>query len=147
MGIEWLRRHLAPRGIRVHAINFSDYYAMHIDCTLILMKPGLAVVNPYVQNCPQLELFRKSGWDVIVAPKGVKTKGKQVVSCSHGLTHVSWCMPGSLTSGFLWSRWRGKRSRHSQHMRNPQFYVSGKRPILTFIKVSLHCRDLLRFIG
>ena len=24
---------------------------------------------------------------------------------------------------------RGKRSRHSRRMRNPQFYVSGKRPI------------------
>ena len=49
----------------------------------------------------------------------------------HGtcVTHVPWCMPGSLTSGFLGSRWRGKRSRHSQRMRNPQFYVSGKRPI------------------
>ena len=45
------------------------------------------------------------------------------------VTHVSWCMPGSLTSGFLWNRWRGKRSRHSRRMRNPQFYVSGKRPI------------------
>ena len=47
----------------------------------------------------------------------------------HGtcVTHVPWCMPGSLTSGFLWSRWRGKRSQHSRRMRNPQFYVSGKR--------------------
>ena len=26
------------------------------------------------------------------------------------VTHVPWCMPESLTSGFLWSRWRGKRS-------------------------------------
>ena len=26
-------------------------------------------------------------------------------------------------------RWRGKRSRHSRRMRNPQFYVSVKRPI------------------
>ena len=28
----------------------------------------------------------------------------------HGtcVTHVPWCMPGSLTSGFLWNRWRGK---------------------------------------
>ena len=27
----------------------------------------------------------------------------------HGtcVTHVPWCMPGSLTSGFLWIRWRG----------------------------------------
>ena len=50
----------------------------------------------------------------------------------HGtcVTHVPWCMSGSLTSGFLWIRWRGKRSRHSRRMRNPQFYASGKRPIL-----------------
>ena len=49
----------------------------------------------------------------------------------HGtcVTHVPWCMPGSLISGFLWSRCRWKRSRHSLRMRNPQFYVSGKRPI------------------
>ena len=47
----------------------------------------------------------------------------------HGtcVTHVPWCMPGSLLSGFLLNRWRGKRSRHSRRMRNPQFYVSGKR--------------------
>ena len=44
----------------------------------------------------------------------------------HGtcVTHVPWCMSGSLTCGG-----RGKRSRHSRRMRNPQFYVSGKRPI------------------
>ena len=49
----------------------------------------------------------------------------------HGtyVTHVPWCMPGSLTGGFHCIRWRGKRSRHSQRMRNLQFYVSGKRPI------------------
>ena len=49
----------------------------------------------------------------------------------HGtcVTHVPVCMPGSLASSFLWSRWRGKRSRHSQRMRNPQFYSTGKRPI------------------
>ena len=34
------------------------------------------------------------------------------------VTHVPRCMPGSLTSGFLWSRWR-----------NQQFCVTGKRPI------------------
>ena len=38
--------------------------------------------------------------------------------------HVPWCMLGSLSHG-----WRGKRFRHSRRMRNPQFYVSGKRPI------------------
>ena len=55
----------------------------------------------------------------------------------HGtcVTHVPWCMPGSLTSGFLWIMWRGKRSRHSRRMRNPQFYVSGKRPMALFIDI------------
>ena len=30
----------------------------------------------------------------------------------HGtcMTHVPWCIPGSLTSGFHWSRWQGKRA-------------------------------------
>ena len=47
----------------------------------------------------------------------------------HGtcVTRVPWLMPGSLTSGFLLSWWRGKRSRHSRCMRSGQFYVSVKR--------------------
>ena len=46
----------------------------------------------------------------------------------HGtcVTHVPWCMPGLLTSGFLRNRWREK---HSRRMRNPRFCVSGKRPM------------------
>ena len=50
----------------------------------------------------------------------------------HGtcVTNVPWCTPRSFTSCFLWNLWRGKRSRHSRRMRNPQLYVSGKRPIL-----------------
>ena len=49
----------------------------------------------------------------------------------HGtcIMHMQWCMPGSLTSGFLWSRCWGKRSWHSRHIRNPQIYLFGKRPI------------------
>ena len=60
----------------------------------------------------------------------------------HGscMTHVLWCLPGSLSNGFLWSRWWGKRSQHSWHMRNLQFYVSGNRPMLTFSPPSHHHR-------
>ena len=47
--------------------------------------------------------------------------------------HVPWCILGSLTSSFLWSRWRGKRFQHSRRMRNPRCYASGKRPILKTI--------------
>ena len=47
----------------------------------------------------------------------------------HGtcVTHVPWCMPELLTSGFFQSQWRGKRSLNSGRMRNPKFYVSGKK--------------------
>ena len=31
--------------------------------------------------------------------------------------------------GFLWSWWRGEPSQHSRCMRNPQFHVSGTRPM------------------
>ena len=46
----------------------------------------------------------------------------------HASQHVPWCMPGSLTSDFLWSQLHGKRSRHSRRMHNPYFCVSGQRP-------------------
>ena len=59
-------------------------------------------------------------------PPRVRDPGMYHGTC---VTNVPWCMPGSLASGFLWSRWRGKRCRHSRRMRNSQFYVSGKRPM------------------
>ena len=73
----------------------------------------------------------------------------------HGtcVTHVLWCMPASLTSGWPWSRWWEKCSRHSRRMRTPQFYVSGKRPIawplqrsdlqsITWVSLALHTHQL-----
>ena len=49
----------------------------------------------------------------------------------HGtcVTHLPWCMQVSLTSCSLWNRWRGKRSRCSRCISNPQFYASSKRPM------------------
>ena len=49
----------------------------------------------------------------------------------HGtyVTHIPWCMLGSITSGFPWSRWQGKCSQHSRRMRNQRFNVSVESPI------------------
>ena len=57
----------------------------------------------------------------------------------HGtcVAHVPWCMSGSLISGFLWNRWQGKRSRHSRRMCNPQFCVSGKRPVAYALRLEI----------
>ena len=60
-------------------------------------------------------------------PPRISDPGMHQGTC---VTHVPWCMPGSLASGFLLSRWWGKRSRHSRRMRNLQLYESGKRPTL-----------------
>ena len=57
-------------------------------------------------------------------PPSVSDPGMHHGTC---VTHVSWCMPGSLTSSFIWNRWWGKCSRHSRRIRHAQFYVSGKR--------------------
>ena len=64
----------------------------------------------------------------------------------HGtcLTHVPWGMPGLLTSGFLWNQWRGKHYRHSRRMLNPQFYVSGKRPMIMTLARCAACWVIMR---
>ena len=57
--------------------------------------------------------------------------GLAIPTCitAHAWLTCRECMPGSLISDFLWSRWRGKRSRYSRRMCNTIFYVSGKRPM------------------
>ena len=64
----------------------------------------------------------------VFLPPRVSDPGMHHGTC---MTHVPSCIPGSLTSGFFFNRWRGKRSRHSRRMRNPQLCVSGKRPMET----------------
>ena len=51
-------------------------------------------------------------------PPWVSDPGMHHGTC---VTHVPWCIPGLLTSGFLWIRWRGKRSRHSRQCATSNF--------------------------
>lgn len=70
MGIEWMRRHLAPRGIKVHQVSFTDPNPMHIDATFNIIGPGLVLSNPD-RPCHQIKKFKKSGWDVVHPPKPI----------------------------------------------------------------------------
>lgn len=45
MGIEWMRRHLAP-DYNIHIISFKDPNPMHIDATFNIIGPGLVLSNP-----------------------------------------------------------------------------------------------------
>jgi len=67
MGIEWMRRHLAPKGINVHTISFKDPNPMHIDATFNIIGPGLVLSNPD-RPCHQIEMFEKAGWTVAKPP-------------------------------------------------------------------------------
>jgi len=68
-GIEWVRRHLAPKGIRVHSMQFNNMKPRHIDDTLIALRPGIAVNSLETPPLKDgLKLFTKSGWRVFRLP-------------------------------------------------------------------------------
>jgi len=74
-GIDWLRRHLGPK-YRIHEINFFDDMPHHIDATLVPLRPGLVMQNPdrLCRDKQGLEIFTKSGWQVVNAPKPASDK-------------------------------------------------------------------------
>ena len=45
-GFEWLRRHLARDGYRIHELQHQCRTAMHIDSTFVPLCPGKGLVNP-----------------------------------------------------------------------------------------------------
>ena len=57
-------------------------------------------------------------------PKETAIKGSR-----HASRHVRHARAVMLV-GIAYPRWRGKHSRHSRRIHNPQFYVSGTRPIV-----------------
>ena len=72
-GIDWLRRHLAPRGIRVHEVRFLETSPWHIDTTIFFPRPGLMFQNPnWMSDTPEFhELLRINGWEIVMcAPPG-----------------------------------------------------------------------------
>lgn len=67
LGIEWLRRHLAPKGVRVHTLTFRDPNPMHIDATFNIIGPGLVLSNPD-RPCLQADMLEKAGWRIVQPP-------------------------------------------------------------------------------
>lgn len=70
-GIEWLRRELTPRGLRVHTLHFPlDFFPSHIDCTFVPLRPGLVLTNPdRPLRHDERELFVANGWELVDAPE------------------------------------------------------------------------------
>jgi glycine amidinotransferase len=69
-GINWLKRELAPHGIRVHTVKFPyDLAPSHLDCTFQLLRPGLVLTNPERPICDEdAQIFKRNGWEFVDAP-------------------------------------------------------------------------------
>ncbi|XYH99268.1 arginine deiminase family protein [Sorangium sp. So ce1128] len=70
-GIDWLRRHFPDH--RIHRVNFrNDPDPVHIDCSLVPLRPGLMLSNParpLVMEPGKEALFRRNGWEMVMAAK------------------------------------------------------------------------------
>ncbi|HEY1606883.1 MAG TPA: serine/threonine protein kinase [Allosphingosinicella sp.] len=72
-GAEWLSRALGP-DFRLHEVSFDEAAPMHIDTSLVPVRPGLVLVNPE-RPCTNggLDLFRRDGWQIVPAPPSVRS--------------------------------------------------------------------------
>ena len=106
-------------------LNNITWSIKHLQQMIYSKKVCFCVVcNGSLPRYAKLRVVHASGMpETFSPPLRVSDPDMHHGTC---VTHVPWCMPGSLASGFLWSRWQGKRSRYFRRMRNPQFYVSGK---------------------
>ena len=108
--------------------NLKEKYVGHICRWLTGSRHGP------LARCVKLRVAHAPGMPGIFSPTlRVNDPDMRRGAC---MTHVPRCMPGSLNNGYLWRRRRGKRFRHSRRMRNQQFYVSGKRPMVIFSAVT-----------
>ena len=101
----------------------SNGGTLRLDYRATLRRDAMGLL-PDTQNC-RLRMRRECR-ERFPPPQQVSDPDMHHGTC---VTHVPRCMPGSLTSGFLWSRWREKRSRHSRRMRNRNFMYLVRGPL------------------
>ena len=117
------------------AINLFEFWILIHSVQICLC--GNTCGSRYFSSCILLNENVGSvhqQWTRIYMTKWIR---KPVNALPRSILHVMysscdvmpWCIPWSLAIGFLWSRWRRKRSWHSWRMRNPWLCVSGKSPI------------------
>jgi glycine amidinotransferase len=72
-GAEWLRRHLGP-AFRIHRVVCREPRPLHIDATLVPVRPGVVLTNPE-RPCDDaiLALFARNDWRVVSAPPSVRS--------------------------------------------------------------------------
>lgn len=94
-GLDWLKRHFEPKGIRVHVVAFGGYHdPWHIDTTIFSPRPGLLLQNP-IQPCltPEfLELFRLNGWEIVMTERHTRTETHPLCFCGPWLSNNTFSL-------------------------------------------------------
>lgn len=69
--LEWLHRELEPHGFIVHPLHIQqETTPSHIDCTLVVLKPGLVMENVDRQLTAEgKKLWLDNGWKFIQGPE------------------------------------------------------------------------------
>jgi len=69
--LKWLHRELAPHGFVVHPIRIQyDTTPSHIDCTFVVLRPGLVMLNPdRPVEAEDAKFWTDNGWEFIMAPQ------------------------------------------------------------------------------
>ena len=78
-GIDWLRRHLEPRGLRVHQVTFECPHPWHMDTTIFFPRAGTMFQNPnWLPVEPEFnELLRKNDWEIVHCAPAGRTKSHE----------------------------------------------------------------------
>ena len=109
-GFDWVKRYLTRRGIRVHKIEFdtsvSNFYRpWHIDCSIDLVRPGMAIICPgKPPMTPEaLELFKINDWELIPAVEPVYHWTDKLTLCNtvlgQGQNGPNWISMNMLSLG------------------------------------------------
>ena len=69
-GINWLRHHLGP-AFNVHILNVNDTHPMHIDATIMPLRPGLMLVNRHRAPIAELAGGLFKDWEFLITPDPV----------------------------------------------------------------------------
>ena len=109
------------------AIKETEVLSIHTERSMIIRYgPLTRYVKLRVEHAPGMS----GAFSPPPTSKGTASKRSRYAS-----RHVRHAR-AVMHVGIAISLWRGKRSRHSRHMRKPQFYVSGKRPITGVLRNS-----------
>jgi glycine amidinotransferase len=112
-GLDWLKRYFGAKGVRIHPIQFNGpaaatgsfyqyfLHPWHIDISLLILRPGLAMYNPDepILTEEALKLFQINDWELIPAEKPVHDYKDSVNILGHPIGGTSWISMNTLSLG------------------------------------------------